>query len=93
MRNCTSGVFECVLSRFGHVMNKASFVQLSATAMDGNSPGSSVYGILQARILEWVAMPSSRGTSPPKDRTRISSPELAAGFFTTSATRKALQVV
>ena len=30
-------------------------------------PGSSVRRILQARILEWVAMPSSRGSSPPRD--------------------------
>ena len=30
--------------------------------MDGNLPGSSVHGILPARILEWVAMPSSRGS-------------------------------
>ena len=35
-------------------------------------PGSSVHGILQARILEWVAMPSSRGSSRPRDRTRVS---------------------
>ena len=35
-------------------------------------PGSSVHGILQARILEWVAMPSSSGFSRPRDRTRIS---------------------
>ena len=35
-------------------------------------PGSSVYGILQTRILEWVAMPSSRGSSQPRDRTHIS---------------------
>ena len=34
-------------------------------------PGSSVNGILQARILEWVAMPSSRGSSPPGNRTLI----------------------
>ena len=34
--------------------------------------GSFVHGILQARILEWVAMPSSRGSSPPRDRTRVS---------------------
>ena len=32
-------------------------------------PGSSVHGILQARILEWVAMPSSRGSSQPRDQT------------------------
>ena len=35
--------------------------------MDYSPPGSSFYGILQTRILEWVAMPSSRGSSPPKD--------------------------
>ena len=40
--------------------------------MDCNLPGSSVRGILQARILEWVAMPSSRGSSQPSDRTRVS---------------------
>ena len=35
-------------------------------------PGSSVYGILQARILEWVAISSSRRSSQPKDQTRVS---------------------
>ena len=35
-------------------------------------PGSSVHGILQARILEWVAMPSPRGPSPRRDQTCIS---------------------
>ena len=40
--------------------------------MDCSPPGSSVHGILQARILEWVAMPSSRGSSWPRDRTCIS---------------------
>ena len=37
--------------------------------MDCNPPGSSVHGILQARILEWVAMPSSRGSAQPKSPT------------------------
>ena len=36
--------------------------------LDCSPPGSSVYGILQARILEWVAIFSSRGLSQPKDR-------------------------
>ena len=40
--------------------------------MDCSPPGSSVHGIHQAGILEWVAMPSSRGSSPPRDRTRVS---------------------
>ena len=52
--------------------------------MDCGPPGSSVYGILQPRILEWVAMSSSRGSSRPRDRTMsLRSPALADGFFTT----------
>ena len=35
-------------------------------------PGSSVHGILQARILEWVTMPSSRGSSQSRDQTLVS---------------------
>ena len=35
--------------------------------MDCSLPGSSVHGILQARILEWIATPSSRGSSQPRD--------------------------
>ena len=40
--------------------------------MDCSPPGSSVHGISQARMLEWVAMPCSRASSPPRDRTWIS---------------------
>ena len=40
--------------------------------MDCSPPGSSVHGILQARILEWVAMPSSRRSSQPRDWNHIS---------------------
>ena len=40
--------------------------------MDCSPPGSSVHGILQARVLEWVAMPSSRGSSQPRDQTHVS---------------------
>ena len=40
--------------------------------MDCSPPGSSVYGISQARILEWVAMPSSRGSSWPRNWTHVS---------------------
>ena len=47
-------------------------------------PGSSVPGISQARILEWSAMPSSRGSSQPRDQTRVSC--LASRFFTHWAT-------
>ena len=40
--------------------------------MDCSPSGSSVHGILQARILEWVAMASSRGSSRPRDQTCVS---------------------
>ena len=49
-----------------------------------NLPGSSVPEILQARILEWVAMLYSRGSSPPRDQICISC--IAGGFFTHWAT-------
>ena len=45
-------------------------------------------GMFQARILEWVAMPSSRGSSQPRDRTQVSP--IARGFFTVRAIREAL---
>jgi len=58
--------------------------------MDSNPPGSSVHGVLQARILEWVAMPSSRvSSSPGIEPTSLMSPALADGFFTTSTTWEA----
>ena len=47
--------------------------------MDYSSPGSSVRGILQARILEWIAIPFSRGTFPPKNWTQVS--HIAGRFF------------
>ena len=49
--------------------------------MDCSSPGSSVHGILQARILEWVAMPFSRGSSQPKGLTHLSCISCIAGGF------------
>ena len=46
-----------------------------------------VHGILQGRILEWVAFPFSRGSSQPRDRTQVSC--TIGGFFTSWATREA----
>ena len=58
--------------------------------VDCSPLGSSVRGILQARILEWVAMPSSGGSSQPRGRApHFMSPALAGTFFTTSATWEA----
>ena len=55
--------------------------------MDHSLPSSSVYGILQARIREWVAVPFSRGSSQPRDWSQISC--IANGFFTLWDTREA----
>jgi len=54
--------------------------------MDCHPPGASVRGIFQARILEWVAMPSSRGSSQPGDRTHVSCISFTAGGFFTHCT-------
>ena len=48
--------------------------------VDCSPPGSSVRGILQARTLEWVDLPSSRGSFQPRDQNQISC--IAGGFFT-----------
>ena len=56
--------------------------------MDCNLPGSSVHGILQARILEWVAISYFRGSSWPRDQTQISY--TAGRFFTIWATSSVL---
>ena len=40
--------------------------------LDCSPPGSSIHGALQARVLEWVTLPFSRGSSQPRDRTHIS---------------------
>ena len=57
----------------------------SATPMDYSLGGSSVHGILQTRILEWIYIPFSRGSSWPRDQTWVSC--IAGGLFTIWATR------
>jgi len=68
-------------------------LQSCATLCDPCSPpGSSVHGILQVKILECVAMPSSRGSSQPRDQSpgsSLVSPALAGRFFTTNTTWEA----
>ena len=61
--------------------------------MDCSPPGSSVHGILQARILEWVAMASSRASSPPRDQTHVSYVScIGKQVLTTCATSEALVI-
>ena len=62
-----------------HVCSVASVLSNSVQPLDHGPPGSSVHGISQARILEWVAPSCSRGSSPPRDGTQVSC--LAGVFF------------
>ena len=57
--------------------------------LDCSPPGFSVHGVFKARILEWVSISYSRGSSRPREQAHVSmSPVLAGGFFTTSTTHK-----
>ena len=58
--------------------------------VDCSLPGSSVHGISQARILEWVAIPFSRESSWPRDWTQVFC--IAGRLFTIWATRRALKI-
>ena len=69
------------------VLSHFSYVQLFATPWTVAHQTLLPMGILQARILEWVAMPSSRGSSRPRNQTGVSY--LAGGFFTNWAIREA----
>ena len=57
--------------------------------VDGSPPSSSIHGILQARILEWVAISFSRGSSRPRDQTQVS--HIAGRCFNLCTTREALK--
>ena len=69
-----SFIFSCVVYLLNHV-------QLFCDPMDYSPPGSSVHGISQARILEWVAISFFKGSSQLRDQTHVSC--LADRFFTT----------
>ena len=65
-----------------------SAISNSYYPMDCTLPDSLAHGILQARILEWVAILVSRGSSQTRDRTRVSC--IAGRFFTVWATKEVL---
>ena len=69
----------------------ASIMSDSCDPMDCSPPGSSLHGILQARILEWVAIPFSRGSSRCRNWTWVSC--IAGRFFTDWAMREASYIM
>ena len=85
IRLSRSIVHACVLSRFSHDW------LLTTLQPDCSPPGSSAHGILQARMLEWVAMPFSRESSRPRYQTFVSC--IAGRFCTIWATNEALKSV
>ena len=72
-----SSVFILIPKKWSEVTQSCPTI---CNPMDCKLQGSSLHGILQARILEWVAISFSRGSSLPRDRTHISFS--AGGFFT-----------
>ena len=68
------------------------YVQLFQTLMDCSLPGSFVYGIPQARILEWVAMLSSRGSFQARDQTCICLQHWQAGSLPLAPSGKPLYI-
>ena len=74
------------------IQNSSSGVRLKVKVVQScltlcNPRDYTVHGILQARILEWVTFPFSRGSSHPSNQTQVS--HIAGGFFTSCATREA----
>ena len=74
-------VILCILRHFSRVW--------LCNPIDCSPPGTSVHGILQARILQWIAISPSRGPSWPRNAPLALRSALAGGFFTTSATWEA----
>ena len=83
------------VSQYVYFMKVKVFVTQSCPTLwdpiDCSLPGSSVHGILQARILEWVAMPFSRESSLARDWTQVFC--TAGRFFTVWATREACELL
>ena len=81
-------LYKTAWSALKSVCVHAKLLQLCPTLcnpMGCSPPGSPVHGILQARILEWIAVSSSRGSSWPRNElASLRSPALAGGFFTTA---------
>ena len=82
-----------VVCMFIKVEVKVLVAQLCLTLcdpMDCSPPGSSAHGILQARVLEWVAIPFSRGSSQPRDRS--GSPALQADSLQSEPLEKPMYI-
>ena len=80
---CWEDSFWSLIVLWAHAWEITQSCPTLCSPMGCSPPGSSVHGILQARILEWVAMPSYRGSSQPRDQTRVFCISWIAGRFLT----------
>ena len=82
-------------SPWGHKESDATerlhFLLCMEVKSESSLPGSSVHGIFQARVLEWVAISFSRGSPRPRDQTQVSC--IAGRFFAIWATREARECI
>jgi len=79
--------FYCTAKWFSYTWSEvAQLCMTLCDPMDYSLPGSSVHGIFQARVLEWVAISFSRGSSQPRDWTQVSL--IVSRRFTVWATRE-----
>ena len=83
--------FQCIFFLKVKKVFVAQLCPILCDPINCSPPGSSVHGILQARILEWVAIPFSRGSFRPRDQTLVS--HIAGRFFTIWATREVPRVL
>ena len=72
-------LYNYYLSKWGCVLFVSQSCPTLCNTTDCSPPGSTAHGILQARILDWLAIPFSRGSSWPRDQTLVSS--IAGSFF------------
>ena len=79
---------ECSFLNYSVLVLVAQLCLTLCNPMDCSLLGSSVHGILQVRILEWLAIPFSMASSQPSDRTQVSS--IAGRFFTNKPSQKPL---
>ena len=86
---CSQILEQCkkLLWKSANVKVSCSVTSDSCDHMHCSLPGSSVHGMLQARIMEWVAIPFSKGSCQPRDQAWVSC--IAGRFFTVCATKEA----
>ena len=76
MPSCVCNVIKIKVEYKGRVYTYSNscdqFCPTLCSLIDYSLPGTSVHGLVQARILEWIAISSSRGSSQPRDQTRVS---------------------